>query len=1086
MFKFIKNKFLFILLISIATLAVLIVGALTLYKDNSRTFANDGYIIETSTKTNQKYYFSANTKYKENVEEKITFSDKESNTVAVDPASFVHYANGNVSFLQKGALVNLSDITSPMVSYYNITNDNTIVYEDNHYTVTSNDRKINIDSFVGRISDNKYLIAGKDLTIKIPTIEDRISGDYFEILYVEEGIIKIDNEEHSYQVTAQDSYAYIGDNITISLGDGKIFHDGDAKMLLSQITISGNENINLDVDEKQQSGGGSGDGSGSGTGEGSGENGDGVGGDGDGEGDGTGSGDGTGGDGEGTGEGDGTGGGSGGSGDGTGDGTGGDGTGGSGGSGGGGVDVTTASPKVELIEAIVTSTTIDLSLQLNNANLAKGNVVAYLTNVATGAKETPKTINLTNGTFTLPYSTLVPNTEYALTIVETGIENEKQYFQKTFRTKELGIALEKNYATDSSLAYNILFDENTDVTKVHISIYDNNGTNTSISPNEFTISRDDLNNSAIFTGLQSNTSYSINVDTVWIDNIAYSNLYTINRIDTTLKQTPKISGIDVDANSEEVKFTIKLNNVTDKDKSIVSYTYNIYLATDITVENLNPEVQYSITKNDSDPLVLNLNEIDELNTGVDYRCKIIAQYNDNEMIREVSTDYSSNFLIKSKPKINFELKNADMSGVEGILTLIDANCTVPMRGRQCSNSANNFTIRYYDIEKEETNENDTSISFNPETLTSELILDNLTSNTTYAVKLFGNYYDDDNILHPNVQIGDTFYVKTDKSPNIYFKVVGDNKSGEPTEADVVTFKARLEPPQNIELEDLYEEISNINFKLYSGRYNNKEKLIGTYTITDKNAITDLFNEMTIKNSLFEDATQLKKGKLDSLADLIAVTNNSTKTLNSAYTVEVEGTYKSGEKILIEDSIYTFNLTASYYLDARIATNPNETYITVSPILKKHLTTEEMEELAKKITNLEELNDETIVGLTIENSLSDIFVDSAFTYEKVVVDYTIYNNTTKKETKTISVDMGNKYQPKTQTIYLDSSELDDGNKYFTRGYKYKIGYTLNFVTEDGSNPVYTNDKLYKIVSIDRQDPIYTQYISTSDSNGVTYR
>lgn len=123
---------------------------------------------------------------------------------------------------------------------------------------------------------------------------------------------------------------------------------------------------------------------------------------------------------------------------------------------------------------------------------------------------------------------------------------------------------------------------------------------------------------------------------------------------------------------------------------------------------------------------------------------------------------------------------------------------------------------------------------------------------------------------------------------------------------------------------------------------------------------------------------------------------------------------------------------------------------------------------------------------IENSLSDAFVDSAFQYEKVIVDYIIYNETTKQEVKRLSVDMGNKYQPKTQTIYLDSSELDDGKKYFTRGYNYKVGYVLNFFTEDGSNPVYEHDKLYKNIKIERQAPLYTQYISTSNSTGITYR
>ena len=119
-----KNNFLFILLISIVTLIVLVVGAFTLYKDNSLVFSSDGYIIETTTEASTKYYFSANTKYKENVDEMITFSDVDDEKRAVDPASFVHYSNGDVLFLKKGALVNLADLNLPMINYYNITKYN--------------------------------------------------------------------------------------------------------------------------------------------------------------------------------------------------------------------------------------------------------------------------------------------------------------------------------------------------------------------------------------------------------------------------------------------------------------------------------------------------------------------------------------------------------------------------------------------------------------------------------------------------------------------------------------------------------------------------------------------------------------------------------------------------------------------------------------------------------------------------------------------------------------------------------------------------------------------------------------------------
>ena len=1064
-----KNNFLFIILISVVTLIVLVVGAVSLYKDNSLSFSSDGYIIETTTEASTKYYFSANTKYKENVDEMITFNDVDNEKRVVDPASFVHYSNGDVMFLKKGALVNLEDLKSPMVNYYNITNLSTITYENGSYVVSSNDNKISIESFVGRISDNKYLISGSNLSLKIPTQEQMIEGEYFELLFIEDGILKISSEKANYQVTAQDSYIYIGDNIVISLGDGRILYDGEAKMLLSQITINGDENIDLDVDDKNNAGGGGG-GSGTGDGDGTGEGGIGDDETGDGTGDGTGgseSSDGSSGSGEG------------GSGDGSG-------LGGTGGNSEGITDGTNA-PQIELIEAVVTATSIDLTMQLNNAALAEGNLLYYFTNLSTGKREgNSKYIDLVNGTFVVSQESLSPSTEYSFVITEVGTDSEKQYFQKTFRTKDLGITLEKVYATDSSLSYSIAFDENTEVSKARVSIYDDNGEQIE----QAVISRDDLNNNYIFNELKSNTTYAVSVDMIWIGNAAYSDVYSINRMDSTLKKTPVISGVNVTANSEEVKFNIKLDKVKDTDKAIVSYVYNIYLADDVTLENTDPVVQYSVTKNDSDDLVLNLNEIDELKTGVDYRTKIFALYDDNEMIREVSTDYSGNFLIRSKPNVSFELKSATMNKVTGKLTLLDANCTVPLYGRTCSSGSNTITLRYYKLEAEETTENDKTITFNASTLTTDLTFDELESNTTYAVKVFGNYYDDDGEEHESVQLGDTFFITTDKSDNIYFEVVGDNKSGynkdgTPNSSNVVTFDARLTAPQD---STISEEISTMTLNLYSGRYNNKEKLIGTYTITDKMAILDFFSNVTITNSLFTDVTTNRVGAINTLEKLIKVTNNQTGTLNNAYTVEIENVYDSTgkNKITVENNIYTFNLTPSYYLDARIQTNPKENYITVTPILKENLTEDEYEALSKKVGNLDALNDDTVVGLIIENSLSDIFVDSAFTYEKVVVDYTIYNTVSKNTIKTVSVDMGNKYQPKEQVVWLDSSEYTDPKKYFIRGYSYKIGFTLNFVTEDGSNPVYTNDKLYKTLAIERQDPIYIQYISTSDSNGITYR
>ncbi|MEE3343334.1 MAG: hypothetical protein VZS44_04505 [Bacilli bacterium] len=1058
MFKFIKNKFLFIIIMSVATLVLLIVGALTLYKNETTTFDSEGYIISTTTKKNAKYYFSANTKYKDNADKKVTFKDNKSNKVAVDPASFVHYNNGSIAFLQKGALVNLNEINSSIISYYNVTRDNLIKKDSNRYLLTSNGEEINVPAFIGRISDSKYIVAGNNLSIEIPTQEEKISGDYFEITYIKDGIVKIDNKDVSYQVTAQNSFVNVGNNIRINLGNEKIYYDGSAKMLLSQITINGEENINLDINKKE-SGGGEGDGNGTTDTTGAGtetttteeggettntttsettettEPGEGEGGKGE-------------------------------------------------GANGGSTEGANNNVKIELINADITSTSIDALFQLNNASLINGKLVATLTNVSNNEHEEPVIIPATNGSFTFNKKALLPNTDYNLTITESGNKDSKQFFQKTFKTKDLGITLEKNYATDSSLSYNINFEQNSEVDKAKIVIYDNTGSNETISPNEFIVTKGDTNSSIEFANLNSNSSYSVSIESVWINNIAYNDIYTINRIDTTLKQTPVISDIQIKANSDEVKFNIKANNIADPDEGIISYIYKIYKSDSINIDGTDPELVYTVNKNDPEPIDLDLTKIDTMKTGVNYRCKIVVQYDDNEMIREAESDYSGNFLIKSKPNISWTSTSTTADRIQGQLSLIDASCSIPIRGRTCLGQNNTFTLRYYKVSDGEANSYETTLDFGSKSLTANVdISSNLSSSTAYAFKLYADYVDDDGITHPNVQIGDPFYVTTDESTKVKFKVKKDNESGkDPRGAEIVTFDASLVKPKDSNAD---EDTAKIKLKLYSGSYNVDEKLIGTYEITERNLIDDFYNNFTITNVLFENENI---GKLDSLQKLIRATSNNSK-LNKTYTVEIaEITSQNGstDSIEVEDKVYTFKLTPSYYLDAMIASSkPNTKFVTVDLIAKKDLTEDEYNELSRRINNLDDLDENTIVGVTIGNSMTEEYVDTAFEYEKVTVDYVIYNQTTEKEPKRISINMDNKYQPKTQTIYLDPIDLDNGEN-FTRGYNYKIGYELKFVTENGSNPTYTNDKLYEEKEIPRETPSLKQYISTSSADGVTYR
>ena len=1086
-----KNKFFVIIGLSVITLVLLIVGAVTLHKDNSVSFSNDGYILSTSASEEETYYFKADTRYKKNVDGDVVFNDKDNNYVVVDTANFVHYSNGSIAFLQRGAIVNLKEINNPIISYYNVTPNNIIDFDSNGYVVkTNNDENVSINSFVGRINDNKYIIAGNDLSLKIPNKADEIEGDYFEVLFIEDGIVKIDNEDNNYQVTAQGTYFYIGNDIMINLGDGKIYYDGEAKMLLSQITINGDENIDLAVVDEKDSGGGTGngDGSGSGTDEND-DNGNSLDNNNDNDNDTTNN----------------------------------DNSGevGSGGSGEASNYVDNAS--IDLVSADVSTTSIYLKLLLNNASSVKGSLKAYITNVSTGndvaftvdTKDT-NIIELNNGTFDIKTSDsdkvegtrefhLNPDTDYLLRIVsETSSGASNQYFQKVFRTKALGISLEKMYATDNSLKYNINFDDNSNVRDVYLNIK-GNGIEKSKK-----VSINDNVTEVEFNDLDSNTNYSVYINNVTVvddDNgVTYGSRYNISRIDSTLKKTPYAVGkvIDVATDADNAKFTIKLDNISDPDNSIVGYTYEVYL------NDEDGNKVYAVTKNvntnvlegdDARELVLNLSDIEEMSAGVSYRCRVLVIYNNNEMTRELSIDDGDAFSLKSLPNISWNTDDFVIGkyNVKGSVGLIDASCTIPIFGRSCSDNNDGyniknttFTLKYYVVGEEEKSAKEVKFGFNSNTLNYDFNINGLLSNTNYIMKVYGSYYDDNNNYHENVNIGSAVYFTTAKSDNLALVINNVNTSND---TDVVNFDMYLDKGTSTEV---YEEmVTSVTMKLYSGAYNNSDKLIGTYTLTDRTKIEDLFNNFNVNNGLFTNLTGYSVGscgdnKLCNKNALINATNNSTNTLSNSYTVEISDVMVGDDKLVVENPIYTFILTSSYYLDARISSNSGYNYVVVDEIKRGDLSDDELKSLKKNgVTNIEDLSDDTIVGLKISNTLSDLFVDSAFSYEKAVVNYTVHNNRTNKDVKVINVDMGNKYQPGEQVVWLDLTDESNG---FVRGYSYNVGYTIDFTIdttglnsdEDVNVVRYDNAKLHKDLNIDRQLPIFTQYISNSTSNSITYK
>ena len=222
--KISDKSFWIILIISIISLVILTVGVIFLTKKSEKEFYSAGYIISSNKTKTDKYYFNDNTVYKENVFDEYVFKNVDNKEVSTSKDNFIHYLDNSLSFMKNGVILDLDNFNENLVPYYNITDKSIIKYTNGSYYVETADKTLIFGNFLGRISENKYIVVGKNIKTKLAGNEELVSGDYFEILFVEDGIVKIENQEGSYQTVSDGTIIYVGDNIKINLGDQNVYY----------------------------------------------------------------------------------------------------------------------------------------------------------------------------------------------------------------------------------------------------------------------------------------------------------------------------------------------------------------------------------------------------------------------------------------------------------------------------------------------------------------------------------------------------------------------------------------------------------------------------------------------------------------------------------------------------------------------------------------------------------------------------------------------------------------------------------------------------------------------------------------------
>lgn len=1022
--KILSDKsFWIIMVISILSLTFLTVGVVFLTRSNAKEFYASGYILDSSnTGSPSKYYFDENTVYKENVFNQYVFKDTNNNEVKANKDNFIHYLNKSLSFMKNGVILDLDNFKENLVPYYNITDKSIIEYNNGGYYVETADKTLVFGNFLGRITDNKYIVVGNDVRVRLAGSDDFVRGDYFEIIFVENGVVKVENQEGSYQTVSDGTVIYVGDSIEINLGDKSVSYGEEVKLSLGELTIDGNENIDITPSDGKVKDDEAGEGEEGGNGNDTPE--------------------------QNPGEND---------------------INGDGGEETGPTTVLKKEVSVNLISAEATINSIRARFQvIDTASAIKGNLLLTVVDASTGEVVYRKILLNVTDEQDVAISTLRSNNTYVMTIVDEDNTSGIQYFQKSFKTDSLDLKLIREMVTENSLTYSLDFGNMEDVRSADVSLVDESN---QIIASYTVVSGE--NNRVVFDGLENNTSYDVIVNNVVIKNVLYENLYSSRTSSLTLKLKPTLGEVKVDDDDENKSFVLSMSDVLDPDKSIVSYTYQIYKAEDITEEGITTaSAVYSFTREELNEELLKLDEAKNLFGNQDYRFKIVAKYYDNYRYNEIETMFSDYFQITGKPTISFEPDVIDFNRISGTITIHDEGCTVPFAGRSCFDEENNFVVRYYGGTTTTRNTiRNIVIDAEKQTLTFDLT--GLTENVLYTFEVYADVdLHNDNGLQKGQYLGG-FNVSTTSTSELMIQNWKNEKYSSQEPIAVSAEMVSLNPN-----DDSIDKLASLTFNLYSGNVKN--------TILSANPIASFTVTEGIKDTYYNKIFNLSS-KTFGIEDINKLKELSDGKLSRYYTIEITDAFDADKanEFKITNNIYVYEVPAILLLEDELATPEIATEAITNEQTKSNLYS------SYGISYDANLADDIIRGYKVSAIFDKNKIETYFRGINPIVKINFYAHDSKGrliETKTIDFLNDERYE--VYFFFENGTDYDVVDKKLTRGNTYIFSYDLG-IDDDGDesteeilfpNKKPTSDKIV----VNKQSPSFKLYIQKSDKSSITYR
>ncbi len=247
-----KNKsFLALSALGVIALILMVAAGVLLSGQRAVSFRADGYVLDTAKQDDDTLevvtdQFVAGSSWHTNSMGTISLKDLEGQTVQVEEDSFIHYNDASLSAFADGAIVDMDQVDSGLMTSYNAPAQTVLSSSGDKYVTDNNGYELSFSNILWKLSDTKYMAVSPTIQIELAGQDSASAEGFVEFTYLEEGIVQLVTKDQAWQVLAAGSRLDLANGMSIYLDTQEIVGgSGSARLTLAGINADGPSNIKI-------------------------------------------------------------------------------------------------------------------------------------------------------------------------------------------------------------------------------------------------------------------------------------------------------------------------------------------------------------------------------------------------------------------------------------------------------------------------------------------------------------------------------------------------------------------------------------------------------------------------------------------------------------------------------------------------------------------------------------------------------------------------------------------------------------------------------------------------------------------------